>query len=37
MSSAAPALPPALPRSYLFVPADRPERIAKRARAAPTW
>ena len=33
MSSAAPALPPALPRTYLFVPADRPERIAK-ARAS---
>lgn len=31
--SAAPALPPALPRTYLFVPADRPERIAK-ARAS---
>ncbi len=33
MSSVAPALPPALPRTYLFVPADRPERIAK-ARAS---
>jgi len=37
MSSAAPALPPALPRTYLFVPADRPERIAKRVRAVPMW
>lgn len=33
MSGAASALPPALPRTYLFVPADRPERIAK-ARAS---
>ncbi|RCX09701.1 HpcH/HpaI aldolase/citrate lyase family protein [Extensimonas vulgaris] len=33
MSSSTPALPPALPRTYLFVPADHPERIAK-ARAS---